>query len=54
MTAGQQRDDPVGLAQLLGSEHDGLVAVERHSLILPVVTDDSCDSRFNHLSWRAR
>jgi hypothetical protein len=44
MAAGQQRDDPVGLAQLLGAKYDGLVAVERHSLILPVVADDSSHS----------
>ena len=28
--AGQQRDDAVGLAQLVGAQHDRLVAVERH------------------------
>ena len=32
--AGQQRDDPVGLGQLVGAQHDRLVSVERHVLIL--------------------
>ena len=35
MLAGEQRDDPVGLAQLLGAQHDALVAVQAHPPILP-------------------
>jgi hypothetical protein len=34
--AGEQRDDPVGLAQLLGSQDDGLVAIDdRHGTDSP-------------------
>src|SRR5699024_1788486 len=35
VAAGQQRDDPVGLTQLVGAQHDRLVPVELH---LPIVT----------------
>ncbi len=31
----QQRDDPVGLTQLVGAQHDRLVAVEGHDPIVP-------------------
>ena len=39
MAAGEQRDDPVGLPQLLGAQHDTLVAVEAHVGILARRTD---------------
>ena len=35
VVAGQQGDDAVGLAQLVGAQHDRLVAIERHPPILP-------------------
>ena len=35
VVAGQQGDDAVGLAQLVGAQHDRLVAVERHPSIIP-------------------
>src|SRR5690606_8345566 len=34
VVAGQQRDDAVGLAQLVRPEHDPLVVVERHGAFL--------------------
>ena len=36
VVAGEQRDDAVGLAQLLGAQDDALVAVEAHRPILPL------------------
>ena len=35
MLAGEQGDDAVGLTQLLGAQHDRLVAVQAHPAILP-------------------
>ena len=35
VVAGQQGDDAVRLTQLVGAQHDRLVAVERHPAILP-------------------
>jgi hypothetical protein len=37
--AREQRDDPVGLTQLVGAQHDRLVTVERHLPILLGGTD---------------
>jgi hypothetical protein len=31
MAAGQQGDDAIGLAQLLGAQHDGFISVEGHA-----------------------
>ena len=35
VVAGQQGDDAVGLPQLVGAQHDRLVAIEGHPSILP-------------------
>ena len=32
---GEQRDDAVGLAQLVGAQHDGFISVDGHTSILP-------------------
>jgi hypothetical protein len=34
VTAGEQRDDPVRLTQLLGAQHDAVVAEQTHGAIL--------------------
>ena len=43
--AGQQGDDAVGLTQLVGAQHDRLVAVERHPPILPASWADAVTRR---------
>jgi hypothetical protein len=35
MITGEQGDDPVRFTQLLGAQHDSLVAVQAHSPIVP-------------------
>jgi predicted dinucleotide-binding enzyme len=37
--SGEQRDDPVGLAQLVDAQHDRLVPVQRHASIVPPSPD---------------
>jgi hypothetical protein len=45
----QERDDAVGLSQLLGAQHDAFVAVVGHRIILPVRRDSGA-----HLGWPDR
>ena len=40
--AGEQRDDPVRLAQLMDAQHHGFVTVERHPSIVPDRPDTAC------------
>ncbi len=49
----QQGDDAVGLTQLVGAQHDRLVAVEGHGSILPHRThpQDGCDVSVSGRAW---
>jgi undecaprenyl diphosphate synthase len=51
MPPAQHRDDPVGLAQLMGAQHDRIVAISRH---LDIVPDMPRKSRSAATSMEAR
>lgn len=39
VVGGQQRDDPIGLAELVLAQHDSLITVEPHRVILSPIND---------------
>jgi len=41
MASGEQRDDPVGLAELVNPQHDCVITVERHDNIVPPEADNA-------------